>query len=82
MNTKTHLPSQEVLKRIAKAGVVPVVVLEDPNKAVPLGRTLLEAGLDLVEITLRTEKALEGISLLSKTLPELQEEPSPLAHVS
>jgi 2-dehydro-3-deoxyphosphogluconate aldolase/(4S)-4-hydroxy-2-oxoglutarate aldolase len=71
MTPKAHIPSEEVLKRIGKAGVVPVVVIEDPNKAVELGKTLQDAGLDLIEITLRTEKALEAIQSLAKALPEL-----------
>jgi len=71
MTPNVHIPSEEVLKRIGKAGVVPVVVLEDPNKAVQLGKTLLDAGLGLIEITLRTEKALAGIQSLYKALPEL-----------
>jgi len=65
------VPSEEVLSRIGKAGVIPVVVLEDPNKAARLGRTLLDAGLDLIEITLRTEKAMEGIRSLHTALPQL-----------
>jgi 2-dehydro-3-deoxyphosphogluconate aldolase/(4S)-4-hydroxy-2-oxoglutarate aldolase len=56
---------------MSKAGIVPVVVIEDPNKAVQLGRTLLDAGLDLIEITLRTEKAIEAIRVLGKGLPEM-----------
>jgi 2-dehydro-3-deoxyphosphogluconate aldolase / (4S)-4-hydroxy-2-oxoglutarate aldolase len=71
MTRNRDTPSEKVLSRIGKAGVIPVVVLEDPNKAAQLGRTLLDAGLDLIEITLRTEKALEGIRSLRKALPEL-----------
>jgi 2-dehydro-3-deoxyphosphogluconate aldolase/(4S)-4-hydroxy-2-oxoglutarate aldolase len=54
-----------------KAGIIPVVVIEDSNKAVKLGRTILDAGLDLIEITMRTAKAMEAIKILNKELPEL-----------
>ena len=54
-----------------KAGIVPVVVIEDPEKAVPLGKAILDAGLGLIEITMRTKRAMEAIKILHKELPEL-----------
>ena len=36
------------------APVIPVVVLDDPTKAVPLARALAAGGLPIVELTLRT----------------------------
>jgi 2-dehydro-3-deoxyphosphogluconate aldolase/(4S)-4-hydroxy-2-oxoglutarate aldolase len=63
--------SQDVLARMEKARIIPVVVLEDPAKAVQLGKTLLDAGLDLIEITMRTEKAMEAVKILGKELPEI-----------
>lgn len=44
--------------------VVPVVVLDDPGQAVPLGKALLAGGIDVVEITLRTHAGLEAIRRL------------------
>ncbi|MBM2614721.1 bifunctional 4-hydroxy-2-oxoglutarate aldolase/2-dehydro-3-deoxy-phosphogluconate aldolase [Actinoplanes sp. LDG1-06] len=41
--------------------ILPVVVLDEPGQAVPLGRALLAGGIDSVEITLRTAAGLEGI---------------------
>ena len=71
MKRQTSVTSDTVLARMSKAGIVPVVVIADPNKAVQLGKTLLDAGLDLIEITLRTEKAIEAIRVLGKGLPEM-----------
>ena len=71
MKRSRVVSSHEVLSRIGKAGVIPVVVLKDPNKAIQLGRALLDNGLDLVEITLRTEQAMAGIRLLNKELPQM-----------
>jgi len=62
---------QDVLARMEKAGIIPIVVIDDPAKAVPLGRTILDAGLDLIEITMRTERAMEAVAALSKELPEM-----------
>jgi len=63
--------SQDVLARMEKAGIIPVVVIEDPTKAVQLGRTILDAGLDLIEITMRTDRAMEAVKVLGKELPEI-----------
>ena len=45
--------------------VVPVVVLDDPDQAVPLGEALLAGGISVAEITLRTEAGLESIRRLA-----------------
>ncbi|MDT7580326.1 MAG: 2-dehydro-3-deoxyphosphogluconate aldolase / (4S)-4-hydroxy-2-oxoglutarate aldolase [Pseudonocardiales bacterium] len=50
--------------------VVPVVVLDDPELAVPMGEALLAGGIDVVEITLRTDAGLEAIRRLA-ALPDL-----------
>jgi 2-dehydro-3-deoxyphosphogluconate aldolase/(4S)-4-hydroxy-2-oxoglutarate aldolase len=44
----------------ALAPVVPVITIEDASAAVPLARALVAGGLPVVEITLRTEAALEA----------------------
>jgi 2-dehydro-3-deoxyphosphogluconate aldolase/(4S)-4-hydroxy-2-oxoglutarate aldolase len=71
MKRERGTPSENILARIEKAGVIPVVVIKDHKKAVQLGRALLDAGLDLIEITLRTERAIDAIRALSKTLPDM-----------
>ena len=43
------------------APVVPVMVIENVKDAVPLARALVQGGLPVLEITLRTETALESI---------------------
>lgn len=61
----------KIFKQIEKLGIVPVIVLENEKDAVPLGKALLAAGLNCVEITFRTEAAEKAISVLSKKIPEL-----------
>ncbi|MDX3075589.1 bifunctional 4-hydroxy-2-oxoglutarate aldolase/2-dehydro-3-deoxy-phosphogluconate aldolase [Streptomyces sp. NPDC088354] len=53
-----------------RAPVIPVVVLEDAADAVPLAKALVEGGLPVVEITLRTPAALDGISAVAREVPE------------
>ncbi|MEC3993721.1 bifunctional 4-hydroxy-2-oxoglutarate aldolase/2-dehydro-3-deoxy-phosphogluconate aldolase [Actinacidiphila sp. DG2A-62] len=49
--------------------VVPVVVLEDAEDAVPLARALVDGGLTAIEITLRTPAALEAIRAVAHAVP-------------
>lgn len=51
--------------------IVPVVVINDVEAAVPLAETLLESGINAIEITLRTPNALEIIELLVKEVPQI-----------
>jgi 2-dehydro-3-deoxyphosphogluconate aldolase/(4S)-4-hydroxy-2-oxoglutarate aldolase len=61
----------DVLKKIASVGIVPVVKLDTPEQAVPLGSALIAGGLPVAEVTFRTDAAEESIKRLSKELPEL-----------
>jgi len=61
----------EVLKKIAAIGIVPVVKLDSPEQAVPLGKALAEGGIPVAEITFRTDAAEESIKRLAEELPEL-----------
>lgn len=49
---------------LGRCPVVPVVVLDDAELAVPLGEALLAGGIDVVEITLRTDAGLAAIRQL------------------
>jgi 2-dehydro-3-deoxyphosphogluconate aldolase/(4S)-4-hydroxy-2-oxoglutarate aldolase len=50
--------------------VIPVVVLDDADHAVPLARALAAGGVCIVEITLRTPAALESIRRIAAEVPE------------
>ncbi len=41
----------DVLKRMARAGIVPVVVLDDAKDAVPTAKAMVAGGIDVMEIT-------------------------------
>lgn len=49
------------LERLANAGVVPVVVIKDSKDAIPAAEALLQGGIDVMEITLRTAAGLNTI---------------------
>ena len=52
--------------------VVPVVVIADPAHAVPMAEALLEGGIDVIEITLRSDAALAAIEAVARALPAMQ----------
>jgi 2-dehydro-3-deoxyphosphogluconate aldolase/(4S)-4-hydroxy-2-oxoglutarate aldolase len=55
------------LEQIMRAGpVIPVLKVEDPEIAIPLAQALVEGGLPVLEVTLRTDCAMEVISAMSE----------------
>jgi 2-dehydro-3-deoxyphosphogluconate aldolase/(4S)-4-hydroxy-2-oxoglutarate aldolase len=55
----------------ALCGVIPVLTIHDAADAVPLARALADGGLTTIEVTLRTEAALEAVRLIRAELPEI-----------
>ena len=58
-----------VMERLAGAGIVPVVVLERVEDAVPTAEALLAGGIDVMEITFRTAAAAESMREVSQKVP-------------
>ncbi|MCI8418483.1 MAG: bifunctional 4-hydroxy-2-oxoglutarate aldolase/2-dehydro-3-deoxy-phosphogluconate aldolase [Lachnospiraceae bacterium] len=61
----------EVLEKIQKIGIVPVVVLNDSKDAAPLAKALCEGGLPCAEVTFRTDAAEESIRIMSSQYPDM-----------
>ena len=59
------------LERLRNAGIVPVVVLERAEDAVPAARAMLAGGVDVMEITFRTAAAAEAIRNVAAECPEM-----------
>jgi 2-dehydro-3-deoxyphosphogluconate aldolase/(4S)-4-hydroxy-2-oxoglutarate aldolase len=49
--------------------VLPVLAIDDPERAVPLARALLQGGLNTLEVTFRTRAAAESIRRIRKEVP-------------
>jgi 2-dehydro-3-deoxyphosphogluconate aldolase / (4S)-4-hydroxy-2-oxoglutarate aldolase len=56
---------------LSASPVVPVVVIDEVETAVPLARALAAGGVRIIEVTLRTEAALAAIAAISAELPEV-----------
>jgi 2-dehydro-3-deoxyphosphogluconate aldolase / (4S)-4-hydroxy-2-oxoglutarate aldolase len=52
--------------------VIPVVVVHDVDHAVPVARALVEGGLPVIELTLRTPVALDAIEAIASAVPEIR----------
>ena len=61
----------ETLAKLGKIGLIPVIKLDSPAEALPLGKALVAGGLPVAEVTFRTEAAEESIRILANELPEL-----------
>jgi len=59
------------MHRIQEKKVVPAAVIQNAKHAVPLAKALLAGGLDVIEVTLRTDAAVECIRRISDALPEM-----------
>jgi 2-dehydro-3-deoxyphosphogluconate aldolase/(4S)-4-hydroxy-2-oxoglutarate aldolase len=61
----------DIYTRFEELKLVPVVVIEDGNNAIPLASAVKEVGLPLIEITFRTKAAAKSISLIKENFPEM-----------
>jgi 2-dehydro-3-deoxyphosphogluconate aldolase/(4S)-4-hydroxy-2-oxoglutarate aldolase len=52
--------------------VIPVVTIDNPDHAVPVARALLAGGVPIIEVTLRTGRALEALARIAADVPEMR----------
>jgi 2-dehydro-3-deoxyphosphogluconate aldolase / (4S)-4-hydroxy-2-oxoglutarate aldolase len=55
---------------LATAPVMPVIVIRELAHAVPLAEALVAGGLKVLEITLRTQVAMQAVQVISAAVPE------------
>ena len=61
----------EMMKQLQTIGIIPVVVLDRVEDALPLAECLMEGGLPCAEVTFRTAAAEESIRQMAKAYPEM-----------
>jgi 2-dehydro-3-deoxyphosphogluconate aldolase/(4S)-4-hydroxy-2-oxoglutarate aldolase len=59
---------REVLK---VSPIIPVVAIEDASIAVDLAHALTQGGINIIEVTLRTQQALQAIENIAKNVPNI-----------
>ena len=67
MTAKWKYSPEEIF---AAGPVVPVLVINDVEKAVPLAKALMEGGIKVLEVTLRTPAALDVIKRIADEVPD------------
>jgi 2-dehydro-3-deoxyphosphogluconate aldolase/(4S)-4-hydroxy-2-oxoglutarate aldolase len=60
-----------VLEEIEKIGIVPVIKIDDVEKAVPLAKALIAGGIPCAEVTFRTSQGEEAIRRMCKECPDI-----------
>ena len=61
----------DMFKTIYELGIIPVVAIDDADKAVPLAKALRDGGLPAAEITFRTAAAEEAIRRITTECPDV-----------
>ncbi|WQY72289.1 bifunctional 4-hydroxy-2-oxoglutarate aldolase/2-dehydro-3-deoxy-phosphogluconate aldolase [Helicobacter pylori] len=62
----------KIIEVLQISPIVPVVVIEGIKDAVPLAQSLIEGGVPIIEVTLRSSCALEAIELIAKNVPKMR----------
>ncbi|RKV14127.1 bifunctional 4-hydroxy-2-oxoglutarate aldolase/2-dehydro-3-deoxy-phosphogluconate aldolase [Helicobacter pylori] len=62
----------KIIEVLQISPIVPVVVIENIKDAVPLAQSLIEGGIPIIEVTLRSSCALEAIELIAKNVPKMR----------
>lgn len=70
MNQLSDYHRERVQAVLAASPLVPVIAIKDPDDAIPLCRALVDGGIRVLEITLRTEHGVRAIEKVRKAIPE------------
>ncbi|GAA9451737.1 bifunctional 4-hydroxy-2-oxoglutarate aldolase/2-dehydro-3-deoxy-phosphogluconate aldolase [Helicobacter pylori] len=62
----------KIIEVLQISPIIPVVVIENIKDAVPLAQSLVEGGIPIIEVTLRSSCALEAIELIAKNVPKMR----------
>ena len=60
----------DIVETLGKAGIIPVIVIEKEEQAVPLAKALVNGGLTVLEVTFRTSAAAGAIAAIRREVPE------------
>jgi 2-dehydro-3-deoxyphosphogluconate aldolase/(4S)-4-hydroxy-2-oxoglutarate aldolase len=61
----------KVLEELGKIGIVPVIKIDDVEKAVPLAKALIAGGIPCAEVTFRTAQGEEAMKRIAKAVPDI-----------
>jgi 2-dehydro-3-deoxyphosphogluconate aldolase/(4S)-4-hydroxy-2-oxoglutarate aldolase len=61
----------KILEELGKIGIVPVIKIDDVEKAVPLAKALIAGGIPCAEVTFRTAQGEEAIRRIAAEVPDI-----------
>ena len=61
--------TNNIIEEIGKIGIIPVIKIDDVEKAIPLAQSLKAGGIPIAEVTFRTAHAEEAIRKICKDVP-------------
>ena len=64
--------TEKLLKLLSQAPVVPLVQSNDPDEAVAISGALLDGGMQVLEVVLRTDAAYECLQAITLTFPDVE----------
>jgi 2-dehydro-3-deoxyphosphogluconate aldolase/(4S)-4-hydroxy-2-oxoglutarate aldolase len=67
MNVQQSMPTQA----LRRWRIIPVIVIDDAKNALPLASALLDGGIPIAEITMRTPVALDALRRITQEQPEM-----------
>lgn len=61
----------KIRQRIRAAGAISVLTIENPEDGPDVARALIDGGIDVMEVTLRTDDALKAIENIAGSVPDI-----------
>lgn len=65
------MKAQEIIDSVKSKKLIAVITINDAKNAVPLAKALYNGGISAIELTLRTDAALESIRRIRAEVPEM-----------
>ncbi len=65
------MTAEKLYEHIGSCGLVATLTVDDASKAVPLARAMLAGGMDIMELTLRTDAAFDALAAVKQEVPEM-----------
>ena len=63
--------SKELLDKITKSKIVAGFSVQNLDDAIPIAKSLMEGGINIIELTLRTKNSLKAVEMIAKSVQDM-----------
>ena len=63
--------SKELLDKITKSKIVAGFSVQNLDDAIPIAKSLMEGGINVIELTLRTKNSLKAVEMIAKSVQDM-----------